>query len=324
MEAEEGDVGQDHRNEDQESRNADADQRVGRANGTTTDLTGLGNNGVLELVEGRICGGAELLSGSSKLLTGGLTRLTLRGLAILRLTLGSLAILRLTLGSLAILRLTLRGLAVLRLTLGSLPVLRLTLRGLAILRLTLGSLPVLRLTLGSLAILRLRGGGLTIGCEFGGRLLTRTLGNRALELLVRHRGGVGGGVLAEDRCRVGRGSRLLLLNGLVDSRALLGYGLINSRDLCGHSLINGLGLVGHSLLGGRRLRGDDTLVGQPLPKRRVQRRVGRNVGAQVGTRGRDIGEVLSGQCRITHVSSAELRRVDSAHLYSSRTRKCSS
>ena len=304
MEAEEGDVGQDHRNEDQESRNADADQRVGRANGTTTDLTGLGNNGVLELVEGRICGGAELLSGSSKLLTGGLTGLPLRGLAVLRLPLGSLPVLRLTLG----------GLPVLRLPLGSLPVLRLP----------LGSLPVLRLTLGSLAILRLRGGGLTIGCEFSGGLLTRTLGNRALELLVRHRGGVGGGVLAEGRCRVGRGSRLLLLNGLVDSRALLGYGLINSRDLCGHGLINGLGLVRHSLLGGRRLRGDDPLVGQPLPKRRVQRRVGRNVGAQVGTRGRDIGEVLSGQCRITHVSSAELRRVDSAHLYSSRTRKCSS
>ena len=314
MEAEEGDVGQDHRNEDQESRNADADQRVGRANGTTTDLTGLGNNGVLELVEGRICGGAELLSGSSKLLTGGLTGLTLRGLAILRPPLGSLPVLRLTLGSLAILRLTLGSLTVLRLTLGSLTVLRLT----------LGSLPVLRLTLGSLTVLRLRGGGLTIGCEFGGGLLTRTLGNRALELLVRHRGGVGGGVLAEGWCRVGRGSRLLLLNGLVDSRALLGYGLINSRDLCGHGLINGLGLVGHRLLGGRRLRGDDALVGQPLPKRRVQRRVGRNVGAQVGTRGRDIGEVLSGQCRVTHVSSAELRRVDSAHLYSSRTRKCSS
>ena len=304
MEAEEGDVGQDHRNEDQESRNADADQRVGRANGTTTDLTGLGNNGVLELVEGRICGGAELLGGSSKLLTGGLTGLTLRGLAILRPPLGSLAVLRLTLGSLAILRLTLGSLAVLRLP--------------------LGSLAVLRLPLGSLTILRLRGGGLTIGCEFGGGLLTRTLGNRALELLVRHRGGVGGGVLAEGWCRVGRGSRLLLLNGLVDSRALLGYGLINSRDLCGHGLINGLGLVGHRLLGGRRLRGDDALVGQPLPKRRVQRRVGRNVGAQVGTRGRDIGEVLSGQCRVTHVSSAELRWVDSAHLYSSRTRKCSS
>ena len=304
MEAEEGDVGQDHRNEDQESRNADADQRVGRANGTTTDLTGLGNNGVLELVEGRICGGAELLSGSSKLLTGGLTGLTLRGLAILRPPLGSLPVLRLTLGSLAILRLTLGSLTVLRLTLGSLTVLRL--RG------------------GGLTVLRLRGGGLTIGCEFGGGLLTRTLGNRALELLVRHRGGVGGGVLAEGWCRVGRGSRLLLLNGLVDSRALLGYGLINSRDLCGHGLINGLGLVGHRLLGGRRLRGDDALVGQPLPKRRVQRRVGRNVGAQVGTRGRDIGEVLSGQCRVTHVSSAELRRVDSAHLYSSRTRKCSS
>ena len=293
MEAEEGDVGQDHRNEDQESRNADADQRVGRANGTTTDLTGLGNNGVLELVEGRICGGAELLSGSSKLLTGGLTGLPLRGLAVLRLPL--------------------RGLAVLRLPLGSLPVLRLTLGGLPVLRLPLGSLPVLRLTLGSLAILRLRGGGLTIGCEFSGGLLTRTLGNRALELLVRHRGGVGGGGLAEGRGRAGRGSRLLLLNGLVDSHALLGHGLIN-----------GLGLVGHRLLGGRRLRGDDALVGQPLPKRRVQRRVGRNVGAQVGTRGRDIGEVLSGQCRITHVSSAELRRVDSAHLYSSRTRKCSS
>ena len=314
MEAEEGDVGQDHRNEDQESRNADADQRVGRANGTTTDLTGLGNNGVLELVEGRICGGAELLSGSSKLLTGGLTGLTLRGLAILRPPLGSLPVLRLTLGSLAILRLTLGSLTVLRLTLGSLTVLRLT----------LGSLTVLRLRGGGLTVLRLRGGGLTIGCEFGGGLLTRTLGNRALELLVRHRGGVGGGVLAEGWCRVGRGSRLLLLNGLVDSRALLGYGLINSRDLCGHGLINGLGLVGHRLLGGRRLRGDDALVGQPLPKRRVQRRVGRNVGAQVGTRGRDIGEVLSGQCRVTHVSSAELRWVDSAHLYSSRTRKCSS
>ena len=324
MEAEEGDVGQDHRNEDQESRNADADQRVGRANGTTTDLTGLGNNGVLELVEGRIRGGAELLSGSSKLLTGGLTGPTLGSLAVLRLTLRGLAILRPPLGSLAVLRLTLGSLTVLRLPLGSLAVLRLTLGSLAVLLLPLGSLAVLRLTLGSLTVLRLRGGGLTIGCEFGGRLLTRTLGNRALELLVRHRGGVGGGVLAEGWCRVGRGSRLLLLNGLVDSHALLGYGLINSRDLCGHGLINGLGLVGHRLLGGRRLRGDDALVGQPLPKRRVQRRVGSNVGAQVGTRGRDIGEVLSGQCRVTHVSSAELRRVDSAHLYSSHTRKCSS
>ena len=324
MEAEEGDVGQDHRNEDQESRNADADQRVGRANGTTTDLTGLGNNGVLELVEGRIRGGAELLGGSSKLLTGGLTGLTLRGLAILRPTLRGLPVLRPTLRSLAILRLTLRSLAILRLTLRSLAILRLTLGRLAILRLTLRSLTVLRLTLGSLTVLRLRGGGLDLGCEFGGGLLTRTLGNRALELLVRHRGGVGGGGLAEGRGRAGRGSHLLLLNGLVDSHALLGHGLINGRDLCGHGLIDGLGLVGHRLLGGRRLRGDDALVGQPLPKRRVQRRVGRNVGAQVGTRGRDIGEVLSGQRRVTHVSSAELRRVDSAHLYSSRTRKCCS
>ena len=85
----------------------------------------------------------------------------------------------------------------------------------------------------------------------------------------------------------------------------------------------GGGYLSRGLRSGR-LSGNDTLAGEPLLEGRVQRRVSRNVRAQVFTRGRDVREVLSAQRWVTHVSSSELRRIDGAHLYSSRTRKCSS
>ena len=89
-------------------------------------------------------------------------------------------------------------------------------------------------------------------------------------------------------------------------------------------LCGSLGLGDGRLLGSRGLRGNDTLIRQPLPEGRVQRRVRCDVGTQVRASGSDIREILGRKRRIAQVGSGELRRIDSAHLYSSRTRRCSS
>ena len=86
----------------------------------------------------------------------------------------------------------------------------------------------------------------------------------------------------------------------------------------------GLRLGDKRFRGSRGLRGNDALICQPLPEGGVQRRVRCDVGTQVRASGSDIREVLGRKRRITHVGSGELRRIDSAHLYSSRTRRCSS
>ena len=127
------------------------------------------------------------------------------------------------------------------------------------------------------------------------------------------------GLLGLRRIRLRGGSIRVSsgFSGCLLMRALGGRVLMSlSRGLGGGCLSCGLR--------GGRLSGNDTLAGKPLLEGRVQRRVSRNVGAQVFTRGRDGREVLSAQRRVTHVSSSELRRIDGAHLYSSRTRKCSS
>ena len=95
-------------------------------------------------------------------------------------------------------------------------------------------------------------------------------------------------------------------------------------DLLAGFLRGSLGLGGHRFLDSRGLRGNDTLVRQPLPKGRVQRRVRCDVGTQVRASGSNIREILGRKRRIAQVGSGELRRIDSAHLYSSRTRRCSS
>ena len=104
--------------------------------------------------------------------------------------------------------------------------------------------------------------------------------------------------------------------GLHDRLLRLGRGLL------------GCGFLGDNLdrvcLRGGGLSGNDALVGEPLLQGRVQRRMGRNVGSQILARGSNVCEVLRAQRGIAHVSSSELRRIDGAHLYSSRTRKCSS
>ena len=84
----------------------------------------------------------------------------------------------------------------------------------------------------------------------------------------------------------------------------------------------GLGALDERRRGGhRRLRGHHALVGQPLAEGGVERRVGCDVGVQIRARGRNIRKILGRQRRIAHVGSAELRRVDSAHLHSSRTQR---
>ena len=105
------------------------------------------------------------------------------------------------------------------------------------------------------------------------------------------------------RVLVGTGERLGLLAGL---------------------LRGGLELGDSRFLGSRGLRGNDTLIRQPLPKGRVQRRVRCDVGTQVRASGSDIREILGRKRRIAQVGSGNLRRIDSAHLHSSRTRRCSS
>ena len=114
----------------------------------------------------------------------------------------------------------------------------------------------------------------------------------------------------------GRGSVGLGLRFLVDTGERLG--------LLAGFLRGGLGLGDGRFLGSRGLRGNDTLVRQPLPEGRVQRRVRCDVGTQVRASGSDIREILGRKRRIAQVGSGELRRIDSAHLYSSRTRRCSS
>jgi hypothetical protein len=117
-------------------------------------------------------------------------------------------------------------------------------------------------------------------------------------------GGLGrGGVSLGLRFFVNTGERLGLLAGV---------------------LRGSLWLRERRFLGSRGLRGNDALVRQPLPEGRVQRRVRCNVGTQVRASGSDVREILGRKRRIAQVGSGELRRIDSAHLYSSRTRRCSS
>ena len=194
-----------------------------------------------------------------------------------------------TLSGLTVL-LALRG-AVLGLALRG-AVLRLALRGAVLLALR-GAVLGLALR-GAVLGLTLRGrlGGSVLLSESCGALVASVLVNRAFEFLIRRGDRVVRGLL--DRCRsLGR---------------FPGCGLLR----------------GNRGFSGGRLGGDDPVLGQPLPQRRVQRRVGCDVGAQVRTRGCDVREVLRSQRRIAHVSSGKLRRIDGAHLYSSRTRKCTS
>ena len=115
---------------------------------------------------------------------------------------------------------------------------------------------------------------------------------------------------------LGRGSLGLGLRFLVATGERLGLLAVFLRG--------SLGLGDRRFLGSRGLRGNNTLVRQPLPKGRVQRRVRCDVGTQVRASGSDIREILGRKRRIAQVGSGELRRIDSAHLYSSRTRRCSS
>ena len=115
---------------------------------------------------------------------------------------------------------------------------------------------------------------------------------------------------------LGRGGLGLGLRFLVDTGERLG--------LLAGFLRGSLGLGDRRLLGSRGLRGNNTLVRKPLPEGRVQRRVRCDVGTQVRASGSDIREILGRKRRIAQVGSGELRRIDSAHLYSSRTRRCSS
>ncbi len=114
-----------------------------------------------------------------------------------------------------------------------------------------------------------------------------------------------------SRCGVGLGLRFLVATG-------------KRLGLLAGFLRGGLGLGDHRFLDSRGLRGNDTLVRQPLPEGGVQRRVRCDVGTQVRASGSDIREILGRKRRIAQVGSGELRRIDSAHLYSSRTRRCSS
>ena len=219
---------------------------------------------------------------------GGSAELLSSGVELLASTLSGLTVLLALRGAVL---LALRG-AVLGLALRG-AVLRLALRG-AVLGLALRG-AVLGLALrGAVLGLTLRGrlGGSVLLSESCGALVASVLVNRAFEFLIRRGDRVVRGLL--DRCRsLGR---------------FPGCGLLR----------------GNRGFSGGRLGGDDPVLGQPLPQRRVQRRVGCDVGAQVRTRGCDVREVLRSQRRIAHVSSGKLRRIDGAHLYSSRTRKCTS
>ena len=167
----------------------------------------------------------------------------------------------------------------------------------------------------------------------GGLGLRRALKDRLFKVVV---GGLGHGSLRLDVgnlrfCRslnvrlfdrglfdggLGRGGISLGLCFLVDTSERL--------SLLAGFLSGDLGLGDSRFIGNRGLRGNDTLIRQPLPEGRVQRRVRCNVGTQVRASGSDVREILGRKRRIAQVGSGELRRIDSAHLYSSRTRRCSS
>ena len=388
-------VRQQHRDEDQHRRRGDTDKRVGRAYRTAAHLASFGHNGRLELVERRVRGSTELLSGSTELLTRRRTRRSvtrLTELLLAGLTEGSLlALLRLaaklllaglaglTEGSLlALLRLATKLLLALLAGLAEgslLTLLRLStelrlplLRSCAVLGLAEGSLlTLLQLSThlglakgGLLALLRLRahlGLALRLGIYLRrvaeGRLRDLLLGRRGRSSLVS-RGGLGLRRALKDRLfkvvvgGLGHGSLRLdvgnlrfcgSLNVRLFDRGLfdgsLGRGGI-SLGLCflvdtseRLSLLAGflsgdLGLGDSRFIGNRGLCGNDTLIRQPLPEGRVQRRVRCNVGTQVRASGSDVREILGRKRRIAQVGSGELRRIDSAHLYSSRTRRCSS
>ena len=122
--------------------------------------------------------------------------------------------------------------------------------------------------------------------------------------------------------------RRLLVDGLGRGGVSLGLRILvrtaEGLTLIGALLRGSLGLGSKRFLGGRGLRGDDTLIREPLPEGRVQRGVRCDIGSQVRASGSDIREILGRKRRIAQVGSGELRRIDSAHLYSSRTRRCSS
>ena len=355
-------VRQQHRDEDQHRRRGDTDERVGRANGTTAHLARFSHDGRLELVERRVRGSAELLGGSTELLARrrarrSVTRLTVLLLAGLRLAEGSplallrlAAKLRLTLlaglaegGLLALLRLA----AKLRLTLlaglaegGLLALLRLAaklrltlLRSSAVLGLAEGGLLSLRLSIGLGRVAEGRLRDLLLGRRGRGSLVTRgSLGlrravkDRLLEIVIRGRNNGSLGLCGSLNARLF--DRGLLDRGLgrrgvsLGLRFLVGTG--ERLGLLAGLLRGSLELRDSRFHGSRGLRGNDALIRQPLPEGRVQRRVRCDVRTQVRASGSNIREILGRKRRIAQVGSGELRRIDSAHLYSSRTRRCSS
>ena len=374
---------QEHRDEDQHRRRGNTDKRVGRANRTTAHLARFGHDGRLELVERRVRGSTELLSGSTELLPRRLarrsvTRLTVllrTGLGLAGLTEGSLltplrlatklllALLAgLTEGSLlALLRLATKLLLALLAGLAEgslLTPLRLStelrlplLRSCAVLGLAEGSLLALlrlsthlglalrlgiylrRVAEGRLRDLLLGRRGRSSLVSRGGLGLRRALKDRLFKVVV---GGLGHGSLRLDVGNLGFCGSLnvrLFDRGLFDGglgRGGISLGLCFLVDtserlsLLAGFLSGDLGLGDSRFIGNRGLRGNDTLIRQPLPEGRVQRRVRCNVGTQVRASGSDVREILGRKRRIAQVGSGELRRIDSAHLYSSRTRRCSS
>ena len=183
-------------------------------------------------------------------------------------------------------------------------------------------------------LLRRQGGsGLAVR---GGFRLRCALEDCLLEVVIVRLGGLAHGSLGLDVGSLGFCGSLnvrlfdrgLLNGGLSRGGVSLGLRFLvdtgERLDLLAGFLRGSLGLGGHRFLDSRGLRGNDTLVRQPLPKGRVQRRVRCDVGTQVRASGSDIREILGRKRRIAQVGSGELRRIDSAHLYSSRTRRCSS
>ena len=183
-------------------------------------------------------------------------------------------------------------------------------------------------------LLRRQGGsGLAVR---GGFRLRCALEDCLLEVVIVRLGGLAHGSLGLDVGSLGFCGSLnvrlfdrgLLNGGLSRGGVSLGLRFLvdtgERLDLLAGFLRGSLGLGGHRFLDSRGLRGNDTLVRQPLPKGRVQRRVRCDVGTQVRASGSNIREILGRKRRIAQVGSGELRRIDSAHLYSSRTRRCSS
>ena len=295
-------------------------------------LAGLTEGGLLALL--RLATKLRLtLLRLAGLTEGGLLAL-LRLATKLRLTLlrlagltegGLLALLRLA----AELRLPLlRSSAVLGLAEGSLLTLRLSIcLGLA-LRLSICLRRVAEGRLRDLLLGRRGRSGLVTRGSLG---LRRTLKNRLLEVIL---GGLGHGSLGLDVGSLGLDVGSLGFCGSLDvglfDGGCVSFGvrfLVSTGERLGllaGFLCGSLGLGDGRLLGSRGLRGNDTLIRQPLPEGRVQRRVRCDVGTQVRASGSDIREILGRKRRIAQVGSGELRRIDSAHLYSSRTRRCSS